>query len=243
MSDGSHALVDIECDGCGKLLINVKWQRYKKYQKEDGKYYCQGCSKILFNKIKYIETACTGIGKYKPWVNGVITTQYNAWRNMLMRCYDEKNFLKQPTYEDCTVCEEWHNFQNFAKWYDDNYYEVEGNSTQIDKDILVKGNKIYSPDTCCFVPQNINKLLTNSSVRRGLYPIGVISQNNQYGASCRDGSGTRIHLGLYKTPELAFEAYKIYKEESIKILAEKHYGLIPKNVYNALIEYKVEITD
>ena len=138
MSDGSHALVDIECDGCGKLLINVKWQRYKKYQKEDGKYYCQGCSKILFNKIKYIETACTGIGKYKPWVNGVITTQYNAWRNMLMRCYDEKNFLKQPTYEDCTVCEEWHNFQNFAKWYDDNYYEVEGNSTQIYKPLLTE---------------------------------------------------------------------------------------------------------
>lgn len=101
-----------------------------------------------------------GEGIYKSKVNRKNTPQYNAWQNMLRRCYDESYQEKHPTYIGCEVVEEWHNFQNFAKWYDENYYEIEGQIMDLDKDILVIGNKIYSPETCLFVPQSINKLFT-----------------------------------------------------------------------------------
>lgn len=243
LSDNSHVLVDVQCDGCGEILKGIVWQSYKKYLKENNKYYCQRCSHILFRKNKLISTMCTGIGKYPIFINGVKSPQYSTWYGMLNRCYNENFHLKEPAYIGCIVCEEWHNFQNFAQWYDDNIYETEGKHAHLDKDILIKGNKIYSPETCCFVPQNINNLLTKSFNRRGLLPIGVTLQKGKHNASCRNGNGIRIHLGLYKTPELAFEAYKTYKENLIKELAEKYRELIPENVYNALINYKVEIID
>ena len=86
---------------------------------------------------------------------------------MLRRCYDEKLHKKYPTYIDCKVCEEWLNFQNFAKWYYNNYYEIENEKICLDKDILHKGNKIYSPDNCVFVPNNINVLFVKSDKSRG----------------------------------------------------------------------------
>ena len=76
---------------------------------------------------------------------------YSHWRGMLMRCYDQKYLQKYPTYIDCTVCEDWLNFSNFQQWYNKNYYEIPGETMCLDKDILVKGNKVYSPDTCIFV--------------------------------------------------------------------------------------------
>ena len=86
-------------------------------------------------------------GKYKPKENGKHTKVYKTWKDMLGRCYDTKIQEKYPTYKDCKVDKNWHNFQNFAKWYYDNYYEVEGERMELDKDILFKHNKIYSPET------------------------------------------------------------------------------------------------
>lgn len=104
-----------------------------------------------------------GEGIYKSKVNRKNTTQYNAWQNMLRRCYNESYQEKHPTYIGCEVIKEWHNFQNFTKWYDENYYEIEGQIMDLDKDIMVIGNKIYSPETYLFVPQSINKLFTTRS--------------------------------------------------------------------------------
>lgn len=78
---------------------------------------------------------------------------YEAWINMLQRCYSPIYHARQPTYKDCEVCLEWHNFQNFAKWFDVNY--VEG--YQLDKDIKVLGNKIYAPQFCEYVTPTANK--------------------------------------------------------------------------------------
>lgn len=77
---------------------------------------------------------------------------------MLERCYSARYQERKPTYKGCSVCDEWLNYQNFAKWYDDNYYEIKGEIMCLDKDILVKGNKIYSPENCVFVPNYINVL-------------------------------------------------------------------------------------
>lgn len=95
-----------------------------------------------------------GQGVYIASVRGKQTGEYMTWVSMFTRCYDSKYQIKQPTYIGCTVHPEWHNFQNFAKWYEENYIE----NFHLDKDILVPGNKIYGPDTCCFVPQVINNL-------------------------------------------------------------------------------------
>jgi len=163
-----------------------------------------------------------------------------TWSGMLERCYDQKRQLSQPTYKDCSVTKEWHNFQNFAAWYEKNYID----GYVLDKDILKKGNKIYSPETCCFVPQEINNLFTNRSNYRNNLPIGVTTENNNRTfRTTFTKNKKQIYLGSFKTPEEAFQAYKIAKEVYIKEVAELWKSRIANNVYEALINYNVEITD
>ena len=170
---------------------------------------------------------------------------YEAWRGMIRRCYDSQSLSKKPTYIGCTVCEEWHSFQNFAEWYYDNYYEIPEQRMALDKDIICKGNKTYSPDTCVFVPQCINSLFTKRDTKRGASPIGVSYHKriNKYQSYCNDGSGHEVYLGYYDTPDGAFEAYKQYKEQVIKDMAEEYKDLIPEVLYNAMLNYEVEIND
>ena len=186
-----------------------------------------------------------GEGKYKSKENKKTTKIYSTWRNMLERCYYSKYHEKHPSYIDCIVCDEWHNFQNFAQWYDNNYYEIKNEKMCLDKDILIKGNKIYSPDTCVFVPQSINKLFTKRDVYRGDLPIGVYykKQNKKYGVVCNIKDSAKKHLGYYDTPEEAFQIYKNYKEKHIKQIADQYKSLIPEILYNAMYEYEVEIDD
>lgn len=185
-----------------------------------------------------------GEGDYTPSKNGVHTQAYRMWKNVLNRCYNEKYLLKRPTYEGCAVCEDWHNFQNFAKWYDDNYYEVENQEMHLDKDIIQKGNKVYNPETSVFVPEHINSLFTKRDRKRGKYPIGVhyTSRGNKFISQCMS-DGEKIYLGRYNTPEEAFEKYKIFKEEEIKRVADKYKDFIPTKLYKALYSYKVDIND
>ena len=118
----------------------------------------------------------------------------------------------------------------------------------LDKDILMKGNKIYSPDTCVFVPKNINTLFTKSNKSRGKYPIGVYfnKDRNKFQVNCNtfyNGKTQQKYLGLYNTIEDAFNAYKQSKEANIKQVADYYKENIPDNLYEAMYNYKVEITD
>ena len=183
-----------------------------------------------------------GEGKYNSRENGKETKCYDTWYNMLKRCYDPKYQEKYPTYKECTVYNEWLNFQNFAEWFEDNYYEIPGEVMCLDKDILVKGNKIYSPETCCFVPEKINKLFTKSDKSRGNNPIGIHQlPSGNYGVQCKNGYGN--YLGTYSNKEEAFRVYKQYKEKIIKQRADEYKQYLPQNVYEALYNYQVEITD
>jgi hypothetical protein len=188
-----------------------------------------------------------GEGQYTSRINGKKTKHYTTWRNMLKRCYDEKDLKKDPCYIGCSVCGEWHNFQNFAKWFDDNYYEINNYKMELDKDILIKGNKIYSPKTCVFVPRIINTLFTKSNKMRGVTPIGVTIDNQcvykKYKGYCSNLGNKPFYLGHFLTLESAFIAYKLQKEKTIKQVAEKFKNDIPDSLYKALIKYKVEITD
>ena len=181
-----------------------------------------------------------GVGEYMP-----SNRAYSVWRDMFKRCYDLKYLSKFNTYIGCTVCEEWHNYQNFAKWYDENYYKIDEYRMELDKDILHKGNKIYSPKTCVFVPQEVNYLFVKSNKSRGEYPIGVYlhSDGDKYVAQCCDINKKAKYLGRYDTIEETFEVYKDYKEDVIKRTADKYYGLIPDKLYKAMYNYVVDIAD
>ena len=185
-----------------------------------------------------------GEGPYKAKVNGEHTKEYIAWRDMLKRCCSDNYHKKYPTYIGCEVCDEWLNFQNFAEWYDENHYEVSGERMALDKDILIKGNKIYSPDTCVFVPQSINLLFIKSNSKRGDLPIGVTynKQYKKYQSQCSVNKKQK-HLGYYDTPEEAFQIYKQSKEACIKKAANDYAELIPFNLYQAMIDYEVEYDD
>ena len=180
--------------------------------------------------------------------NGKAIKSYLVWKNMLKRCYSDECQKKYPTYKDCCVCTEWLNYSNFKKWFNDNYYEIDGKRMDLDKDILIKGNKIYSPNTCVFVPQNINKLFIKHNKARGKYPIGVsFNKNlNKYEAHCSifyNGKKQYKYLGLYNTPEEAFNSYKQFKEAYIKQVADYYKEKIPNKLYEAMYNYQVEITD
>ena len=188
------------------------------------------------------EVGYFGIGNYSSKENGKLTKCYATWKGMLMRCYDSKYHEKYPTYATCTVDKRWHNFQVFAEWYYKNYYEFEGQMMTLDKDILNKGNKVYSPNNCIFVPQFINKLFIKSDNSRGNCPIGVCKQGNRFIAQLHKGN-EKQYLGSYLTVEEAFLVYKNAKENYIKEVAEEYKLQIPQKLYDAMIAYEVEIDD
>lgn len=160
------------------------------------------------------------------------TKSYAAWNHMLERCYDPKSLCKRPTYMGCTVCEDWLFFPTFQKWFDENY--VEG--YLLSKDMLVSGNKVYSPDTCIFVPTPIHKMFNDCEKARGEYPQGV-SLYKRYmkfiASICIDGKLN--HLGYFDTADEAHQAYLIAKRENIIRMAHEWRDKIPSKLYDALL--------
>ena len=187
------------------------------------------------------------LGNEKSKENGCHTKEYALWTSMLQRCYCPLFLKERPTYKDCRVSENFRYLPYFKEWCHSqfNYNEVDdkGKSFVLDKDILIKGNKVYSPETCCFVPREINALFTKSDKVRGSLPIGVTKNGyGGYTAQLRCHSKNKS-LGQFKTPEEAFQVYKVAKEAHIKSLANKWKDQIDPRVYNALMKYEVEITD
>ncbi len=181
----------------------------------------------------------------------VHTWEYEKWRGMLKRCFDNKCKEKYPTYKDVTCCERWLCFVNFLEDFEilkQEYNWSNDEKLNLDKDILNKGNKIYSLENCVLVPNWINMLFVNNDAKRGAYPVGVCyhKRDKKYQALCHI-NGKYVGLGLYNTVEQAFNAYKQAKEQEIKRIANDcvSKGFISKDsrLYNAMISYQIEITD
>lgn len=137
---------------------------------------------------------------------------YIRWINMLTRCYSTKRIKRTPTYIACEVCEEWKTFSSFKTWMESEDWE----GKQLDKDLKVIGNKVYSPDTCLFIDQKVNTFVLEANKSRGEYPIGVCYHKlaKKYHARCNNPiSRKQEHLGLFDTPEEAHEAWKKRKRE------------------------------
>ena len=174
--------------------------------------------------------------------------EYVLWKKMMERCFSEKLKLRYPTYENVTCCEEWLIFENFYEWLhvQENWNVLlESNiKFSLDKDILIKENKLYSPDTCCLVPMHVNALFIKRNAARGNYPIGVSKSNNKYVSQWSNNKGKKIRK-FFDTIDEAFSCYKIEKEKVIKQVAHEEYtkNTITKQCYEAMINYEVEITD
>lgn len=179
-----------------------------------------------------------GDGQYKCWRNGKHTNEYVVWKNMIVRCYYEKEKSLHPTYFDfCTVCPEWHNFQKFAEWYNQNKYKVEGR-LHIDKDILNPNCNVYSPTTCLLVPQRVNMLFVKHIPNSYGFPEGISKTLSGRFSTSYQGKS----YGTYQTLSEACEKYIQVKKEKIIKIANEYRKIIPQKVYDALLNYKVEIT-
>ena len=237
----------IEYNKYSDIIIEFQDEYKAKIKAEYGQFQDGRIKNPYFPSV--FDVGYIGQGKYSYKMHKKI---YQVWKEMLQRCYYPYYINKYPSYIDCYVCEEWHNFQNFAKWYEENYYEIERQRMELDKDILFKGNKIYSPSTCVFVPQRINYLFIKSKSIRGNYPIGVSyhKTSDKLSVTCNtfnkgDKKPKQIYLGLFNKnkPFQAFTTYKQFKEGHIKQVADEYKDLIPKRLYEAMCKYEVEIND
>lgn len=177
-------------------------------------------------------------GKYKTKVRGKHEEAYKIWSDMMRRCYNPKMHAIQKSYSNYSVADEWHDYQNFAEWYE--HQEHKGKGYALDKDILKIGNKVYSPDTCCLVPRELNSLLVDSRSARGVYPQGVSfkKKNNKFVAQISIDSVT-TYLGLFDTVSEAYQTYKAEKERYVKIVATRWVGQIDTNVYLSLMNWSL----
>ena len=180
--------------------------------------------------------------------NGVVTKQASVWMSMIDRCYSDKVQIRRPRYKGCMVSDYFMTYSNFEDWCNKQIgfdsLDDFGRSFELDKDLLNKGNKVYSENTCVFIPQEINKSLEKANSARGEYPIGVCfdKSRNKYKSKIKK-FGKAVNLGRYDTIIEAFNAYKQAKENYLKELAEKWKSQIDERAYLALMNYEAHIDD
>jgi len=144
---------------------------------------------------------------------------YKTWHHMLERCYSEKWLTKYPTYVGCSVCPEWLKFSAFEKWM----LAQECTDKQLDKDFLAAENKVYSPDTCIFIDQGLNKFLTDRALLRGDYPLGVSAhKDGGFVVRCWNPfKQEREYLGLFEDANVGHLLWKARKHEHALAYAEQ----------------------
>ena len=180
-----------------------------------------------------------GVGPYSSRnEDGTPIKEYIHWTSMLNRCYTEDYKKRFPTYVGCSVDRQWHNYQEFAEWC--NWQVGFKDGYVLDKDILVKGNKVYSPETCVLVPAELNSLVVTQVKPGKDVPAGISFQNGcqKYIVSCAI-DGKNKNLGRYKCPEEAFAVYKEFKENLIRERAEKYKDKMDIRAYHALTNYVI----
>lgn len=176
--------------------------------------------------------------------------EYDTWHDILKRCYSNLTKTKNKAYYDVTCCKEWLLFDNFYNWLheQENFEQwYKGNNWCVDKDILSKNNKLYSPEKCCLTNNKVNCLFERNKSTRGELPIGVSYNKSagKYQASCKDGNCKSVYLGVFDDYYDAFTVYKEYKEKIIKQVAKEEYtnGNISLDCYKAMMKYKVSLSD
>lgn len=187
-----------------------------------------------------------GVGKYKTKMSdGKDSKCYTTWRDMIQRCYDKNFQIKNKSYKNCYVCNEWLNYQNFSAWFYENYYEVSDDSMCLDKDIICKGNIVYCPEYCVFAPKRINCMFIsrNRNIKKSLIGVSYIKSDNTYQVQTRTSTHGIQYIGRYKDRGEAFSVYKSMREKYIKEIALLYKDKIDPRLYNAMISYEVGVND
>ena len=184
-----------------------------------------------------------GVGPYTSKLVGngkVGTKEYVHWSSMFTRCYSSEYHGRFPTYLGCSVDVQWQNFQEFAEWCQwQTGFKSEG--YVLDKDLIIPGNKVYSPETCVFLPTEINNMIVTQTKEGKVTPPGISFQHDyqKYIVSCAI-NGKNRNLGRYKCPEEAFAVYKKFKENLVREKAEEYKDRIDIRAYAALVNFKVK---
>lgn len=179
-------------------------------------------------------------GQYPAILNNKNSKEYSLWKSMLQRCYCQKYQKRQPTYIGCSVSDNFKSYSYFYEWVTHKKgFNIDG--WQLDKDIVFKGNKIYSEYTCFFVPREINAFFNAKNKDRGIYPLGVCfnKKTGLFRARCNK-NGKSVMLGDFRSPEKAHHAYKNFKENLCKELANKWKDKIDGCVYEAMMVWSVQ---
>lgn len=249
-----HSMGDVE-DYYYRNLYPVSEEQYyaiRRFYRENG-YDTEDIIIDIQNDFKYKNDTWRK-SDYVPTVSGVgylgcsdadsNSVSYSRWKNMLHRCYDDNVQKNQPSYKGSYVCKEWLNYSNYRKWFNEHYYQVGDEQSDCDKDILIKGNRCYSPSTVCVVPHSINTLFTykQRSEAELLPGVWYEKDKNKYRAGLAF-CGKKIKIGTFDTEEEAFNAYKEYKEKFIKNMAEKYKNKIPYCAYEAMMNWVVDEND
>lgn len=186
------------------------------------------CFRCSYDKrrSKSIQNINGVINDYPTTMDDGVLKIYSVWKAIIARCFNDNIKEKKKCYKKARLCEEWHIFTNFLSWYLNN--RVEG--WHIDKDIIIKGNKVYSPDTCCFVPNEINSFFAHNS--RNIVPKGFSTnkKHNKFISS--------ISNKVFDNESDAYKCFCLDKEIKAKRLAEKYKDNLDIRVYNRLINYK-----
>lgn len=180
-------------------------------------------------------------GKYPMKALGEDLREYKLWQNLLARCCSPKTQQRQPTYFGCSVSENFKNYSYFYEWCQ-NQVGFGQKGFQLDKDLILRGNRLYSEDRCLFLPQELNKLIASRTAIKGQPTMGVSAHQGKFVARCRREPAP-YYLGIFGTIEEAFSAYKQAKEAFIKAQAEKWKDQIDIRAYEALMRYEVLPTD
>jgi hypothetical protein len=153
-----------------------------------------------------------------------------TWKNMLKRAYSKAEHSRRPSYVGTEVCDEWLRFSTFKDWMENQDWH----GKHLDKDLLVPGNKLYSPETCCFVSRELNSFLTDSAASRGDYPVGVClhKATGKFAAQINSPGIGKRHIGLFDDADSAHTAWKNEKRAIAASIAANENN---KLIANALL--------
>jgi len=206
-------------------------------------------NRTLIGKKKKSSALVAGVGtkgmKYSAKVDGKHTREYKLWNSMLQRCYSKRYQERYPAYIGTTCSENFKSYEYFYEWCQTqvglNAKDEKGRYWHLDKDILIQNNKVYSEDTCVFVPPRINLLFVKCGRVIGDFPAGVCWDNrvNKFFAQCSDGGGKSKPLGFFVSKEEAFSVYKSFKESLVKSIALTYKDKVDKRVYQAMSCWEV----
>lgn len=254
--------IDTNCDKIvAEHFLEKRSEKYNKIWHIDrDKNNCQCKNLIWINNEEYIGLdrqilLVEELGRQQEYVQYSAlksNTAYSIWNGIYIRCYRTKESNAGECYDKATMCEQWLNDKNsFAEWYNANYYECDGESMAVDKDLLFPDNTEYAPDKCCIIPQTLNTMLSNCKkhklskwrTSKMNLPLGVRysgSMKMYYGEIKPFGHDEIIQLSHWITPEEAFEEYKKFKQADILLMAAKYKNKVPKHIYDALLKVEVK---